>query len=356
MLPSLEVVEDINYPLINYVTRVPLCFPRSGDSANQVSNFTMEIVSRSEFQTRNISEASYLRQLPAYGSFTNFSLLPVELRLRIWHHALSVRRIVEMEKIPSWREPEECDGSSPPDRWHYTIKNLPPLLSTCSESRQEALIACRSNPRQPGNPEKQPEPGWMRFDYDILHLKARTWFDSWGRWAGHRWYESDIRDSKKGGKFGRNSKMRDCFKNVQALAINRELCFTMDREVAIIRQFFPNLKLLIILIEGGEAGFEKRMEMWNVWEQKLAAGEECSYDPQYLKWAFMSASTGPFTPVRSPFSQSLEKKLQRGLKKEEKRFKQQYYVAPQVTIMACSLPPGKEIAACGRMTARGLDF
>lgn len=314
----------------------------------------MDIASKSKFQTRNISEASHLQQTPASGSFTNFPLLPVELRLRIWHHAISVRRIVEMEKIPSWKEePEEGESSSPPDRWHYTIKNLPPLLSTCSESRQEALKACRSNPE---NPETQSEPAWIRFDYDILHLKARTWIDNWGRWVGHRWYESDIRDSKKGGKSGRNSQMRDCFKNVQALAINRELCLTtMEREEAIIRQFFPNLKLLIILIDGG-VDIRKRNEMWKLREQKLAAGEECEFDPAYLKWAFMSASTGPFTPVRSEFQQSLEKSLQRGLKEEEKRFKQQHYVAPQVSIMACSLPPGKEIAACGRMTARGLDF
>lgn len=321
---------------------------------------TMEIASKSnsKFQTHNISEASHLKQTPADGSFTNFPFLPIELRLRIWHHALSVRRIVEMEKIPSWKEePQEGDSSSLPDRWHYTIKNLPPLLSTCSESRQEALKACRNNPRQPDDqdPEKQPEPAWIRFDYDILHLKSRTWTDNWGRWVGHRWYESDIRDSKKGGRAGRNSQRRDCFENVQALAINRELCFsTMDREVAIFRQFFPNLKLLIILIERVDA--TERIEMWKLREQKLAAGEECDSDPAYLKWAFMSASTGPFTPVRSPFQRSLERKLKRGFKEEEKRFKQQHYVAPQVAIMGCSLPPGKEIAACGRMTARGLDF
>ncbi|CAG8950848.1 hypothetical protein HYFRA_00003065 [Hymenoscyphus fraxineus] len=311
--------------------------------------------------TRNISEASHFQQSPAHGSFTNFAHLPVELRLRIWHHAISVRRIVEMEKIPSWdvSSPEDEDEDelhTPPDRWHYTIKNLPPLLSTCSESRQEVLKACRGNPKQPDS-QGQPAPAWIRFDYDILHLKARTWYDNYGRATGHRWYESDIRDSKKGEKsLGRNSPMRDYFKNIQTLAINRELCFmTMDREASIIRQFFPNLKLLIILIEHTVDIGRKRCQMWKLHEQKLAAGESSDVDPEYLKWAFTTASTGPFIPVSSLYQQSIERRMRRGLEKEEKRFGRKHYVAPQVVVMGCSLPPGLEIAACGRMTARGLD-
>ncbi|KAF4635692.1 hypothetical protein G7Y89_g2389 [Cudoniella acicularis] len=295
---------------------------------------------------RNASIASYRSESPGVGCFRFFPRLPIEIRLKIWHHAISIPHIVEMEKIPCWQHESRNEISYFPDRWHYKIRNPPTLLSTCSESRKEALKAYhRSVPDKTTSPSENPP--WIRFDYDILHLKTRRWTGD-GKNVDHEWSEFDVRGwslPEENVSGGRYSKKRECFQNIQALAINRELFFaTTDREESVLRRVFPNLKLLIVLIDD-DTDIQK---LWKIRRQDFSTYESNDMDPIVLRWAFTSASTGPFTSIscNHGYQQYVERLLRHRFKMEEKIFKP--YVAPYVMVMGCSLPTGLEIAECGR--------
>jgi hypothetical protein len=305
---------------------------------------------------RNITNASYRTEPAGSGSFTLFPALPVELRLRIWHHIISIPRIVEMEKIPSWTdEPQDDEKKEVPDRspdqWHYKIKNLPPLLSTCSESRHELLNAARRHSLRYGKLADLPSgPAWIRMDYDILHLKARTWQDRGGQWCVHRWFDNDILNTKSP-RHGQQSKMRSFFCNIQVLAVNIESFRSVlgGMSVEVIRQLFPDLKLLIVLID-------PEFDITKVWKfrgRDLVPYWGDEFNPFFQSWAFMTASTGPFTPVQNQFQRSTKTRLQDRFKREEKSYLD--YVAPNIVVLGCSLPPGVKIPACGRISSRGVE-
>jgi hypothetical protein len=305
---------------------------------------------------RDISNASYRAEPAGSGSFTVFPALPVELRVRIWHHIISVPRIVEMEKIPSWTderqndEKKECPDRSP-DQWHYKIKNLPPLLSTCSESRHELLNAGRRNSIRYGTlADLPPGPAWIRMDHDILHLKSRTWQDRGGQWCGHRWFDNDVLNARNP-RYGKQSKMRSFFDKIQVLAVNIESFRSVlgGMSVEVIRQLFPDLKLLIVLID-------PEFDITKVWKfrgRDLVPYWGDEYNPFFQSWAFMTASTGPFTPVQTQFQRSTKTRLQDRFKREEKNYPD--YVAPNIVVLGCSLPPGVKIPACGRISSRGVE-
>jgi hypothetical protein len=94
----------------------------------------------------NTRSASYHGEQPGAGKFTLFPQLPPEIRIRIWQHAISVPRIVEVKFNKDWQ-----------------YKSKPPALLLCNkESRQECLKAYSI-----GNNGS----AWIRFDWDILYLK-----------------------------------------------------------------------------------------------------------------------------------------------------------------------------------------
>ncbi|KAF4628144.1 hypothetical protein G7Y89_g10008 [Cudoniella acicularis] len=74
----------------------------------------------------NTRIASYRGERAIARSFTLFPQLPPEIRIRIWQHAISVPRIVEIEFNTNWR---------------YRSKTPPTLLSCNRESRKEFLKA-----------------------------------------------------------------------------------------------------------------------------------------------------------------------------------------------------------------------
>lgn len=293
---------------------------------------------------RNASIASHRTESPAEGCFRLFPDFPIEIRIKIWGHAISIPRIVEIEKFPCWQHGSLNEIRYFPDCWHYKIRNPPPLLSVSSESRNEAMkdYNCSTNDSITctGNPP------WVRFDYDILHLKVRRWTRN-REHVAHEWSEYDVRswslppENISGGRF---SKKRECFKTVQALAINRELFFaTADCEESVMRSVFPNLKLLIVLIDD-DVDIQKQ---WKVRRQDYSLYENDEIDSIVPRWAFTSASTGPFSPISRNFGYQyyLEKLLQFRFKMEGKKAN---YVAPHIVVMGCSLPAGLEIPACGR--------
>ena len=65
-------------------------------------------------------------------TFTIFPRLPLELRLKIWHHAHDLfPRVIEIVPI-------ETDGAASPSS-SVTAMSIPVLLSVCKESRLELL-------------------------------------------------------------------------------------------------------------------------------------------------------------------------------------------------------------------------
>ncbi|TVY82915.1 hypothetical protein LSUE1_G001893 [Lachnellula suecica] len=298
---------------------------------------------------RNALIASYQSEPPGTGLFTLFSSLPVELRVKVWQHAISVPRIVGMEKVPCWEHESLNSGRSYfADRWHYRIRNPPPLLSTCVESRREALKAYQTHDNL--NAPKS-NPPWIRYDYDILHLKARRW-DEQGQQVAHMWSEYDVRGwNYPGGNVsdGHYSPKRECFKKVEAMAINRELFSgtTNDYVEVLVRRTFPNLKLLIILIDD-EIDIETA---WEIKNHSFSPYEIPEANPGFVRrWAFTAASTGPFTLVSSQnswYRYDVEYKMHRYFTREKVRIKS--FVPPYVVVMGCALPKAMEIPSCGRL-------
>jgi len=260
----------------------------------------------------NVSIATYHAEPPAIGEFTLFPNLPLELRIKIWHHAISVPRIVEMEKVV-------CSGPSKHaygDRWHYRIKNPPPLLRACAESRREALGLYTN--------QSCPNPPWIRYDYDILHLKVRnergdpTWYS---------WFQADDQSGK-----GSVSAIRD--PQIQALAVNWESFLdTTDRADITARSFFPNLKLLIILIVNKVD--PKRPQSI---EKDAFERYDLDHANNQGRYAFASASTGPFTalsPRNIEYQSYIEQDIDAYFKWAKPNF--EGYIAPHVVVMGCAL-------------------
>lgn len=299
----------------------------------------------------NVFVASYHLEPRTEGEFTLFSTLPVEIRHKIWHHAISVPRILDMKKVPCWEHESLNTGKSYfADQWHYRIKNPAPLLSTCSESRQEALKAYQP----PGNSSTPTSnPAWIRHDYDILHLKAERW-DENGVRVQHMWGEYDTRPWSYPGRNisdGKLSLKRECFKKIEILAINREILFQTNEQVeTVVREWFPSLKLLIILIDD-EVDIEKA---WDTTPPLFDSYERAPISQRFLpRWAFTSASTGPFTPVssrNSGYKEYIEMKMQRAFGGEEDS-SESSQASPYVVVMGCTLPDGLEIPSCGRWPA-----
>jgi hypothetical protein len=299
----------------------------------------------------NVRVASYPAEPKGTGSFTLFPDLPSELRIKIWHHALSIPRIVEMKES---RYPERCSPGSRetnlvPD-WQYKNKNPPPLLSTCSESRNEALQAYKENTSFDDEPLGTGGPEWFRFDRDILHLKthdldfsemfmkqAQRW-ENIRRWGDDAGFYQHVSSDKWASR-------PNLFNNVRSLSINRDLFISTDDDCeCIIRHFFPNLQLLILLIDD-EYDID---EMWAIDDEDFTEYEDDSGDSM-PRWAFTNACTGPYKSgiQNTTYDYYIIEDMEKRFKREEDDY--EGYIAPLVMVMGCSLPPGLKLRSCGRL-------
>jgi hypothetical protein len=194
----------------------------------------------------NAGIASYRAEPKGTGSFTLFPDLPSELRIKIWHHALSIPRIVEMED-------KSYHGRSLPDdgvaflsaHWRFRNQNPPPLLSTCSEARSEALKAYNEERSFDDVPTSIGGAEWFRFDQDILHLKNKDMILTYHfvkeelRWENIRRWDDDL------GLYVQISSDKwdsrpEIFNHVRSLSINRDVFISTEDDCeCIIRHFFP---------------------------------------------------------------------------------------------------------------------
>src|SRR5690348_5946444 len=98
----------------------------------------------------SIQTASYRGERPDPRSFSFFSKLPTEIRIKIWHCAMSIPRIKEIVFDKNWNFKNTILG--------------PSLLYTCRESRRECLSSYNTKSDLAGQE-------WIRFDRDILFFK-----------------------------------------------------------------------------------------------------------------------------------------------------------------------------------------
>jgi hypothetical protein len=118
-----------------------------------------------------ISNASYSGIPTSTSSFTLFPKLPVELRLRIWRHAISVPQIIEYGKVIVSKRLLLPNGKKGPTKreWCFRTLNPSPLLRACRESRVEALPLYRIRHFNNGCIIIR---RIFRADYDIIHLQT----------------------------------------------------------------------------------------------------------------------------------------------------------------------------------------
>ena len=247
------------------------------------------------------------------------------MRIRVWHHAISDRRIVEIKF-----DKEMCYRSKTPP---------PPLLSCNRESRAECLKAYRVGSR---------DWEWTRFDWDTLYFKdldnialqcIRPGFTGYIQ----RRDPHDPEDISDGSDkwIGRPQH----FEDVCMLAVNREVLIqTMDDYECIIRHFFPNLQVLVVLIDDGVA----IGEVWNIKDNNFEIYERDwgDYPP---RWEFTRACSTSFTVVsheNKHYAEFIESQMKKHFKKEEENYAG--YSAPLICVMGCWLPFGKCIPDCGR--------
>jgi hypothetical protein len=270
---------------------------------------------------RNTRIASYRGEPQAAGTFTLFPLLPPEIRIRIWQHAISDPRIVEVKFNKDWK---------------YKSKELSALLLCNKESRKEFLTTYQmgSNPHQ----------AWIRFDRDILYLKNLDFSQDgkgFSKRSGISWLDPHDGEGVSDTWIGRPQD----FERIQALAVNREVLTqsTSDYE-CVIRHFFPHLALLIVLIDD-DITIEA---VWKIQNDKFDVYED-DWRESFPRWDFIRASTGPFSvvsPVNMRYEKYIKAEMGKRFGKEEKDYEE--YTAPFFCVRGCWLPPGVEIPECGR--------
>jgi hypothetical protein len=148
-------------------------------------------------------------------------------------------------------------------QWRCKNRILPPLLSTSREARGEALKQYTTRSELPEADLEEVKHGLMaplrfRTNWDTLHLKnfdfscgEKDFKQSGNHGVGHWESEpSQLARMQFNEEVIERCSMRGFFKNVKGLAVNRETYVGCMSEASwILEYFFPNLILLVILID-----------------------------------------------------------------------------------------------------------
>lgn len=196
-------------------------------------------------------------------------------------------------------------------------------------------------------------PEWTRYDWDILKLKdlelaeegegaTQTRFrNKISRWEDHidAFHHSPTRINGSNRWIGRP----DGFAMVQALAVDSHRIFStlkgdFDDVECIIRHFFPNLSLLVVLIvEPPDGTWSQKGDQ----EQYLIHETFTNYDSRFVSscYPFQSRTGGPFR-VPSAENTSYVEYVLKGVQKRFQREKDDYhwYTPPQIIVRVSSLP------------------
>ena len=177
----------------------------------------------------SILDGSFLPKLTSFSIFRN---LPLELRAQIWTFAFEEPHIVELELLTFMNT-----TSVPPPRsssWSFRNTTPHPLLSTCTESREEVLKRYRSSEHSRYNSLP------INFAINSLFLKDLNFGSIQGYWLRNVNYvkSGDCR-----------ALLPSIFECVESLVISRTSILNAECEAEnIIRYCFPNLCLLIITV------------------------------------------------------------------------------------------------------------
>lgn len=179
---------------------------------------------------------------PKAAAFHLFPSLPFEIRLQIWAHAIALPRLVILEnRWPASDSPKRRLGYPPGyGGFDYYNKVPPPMLSTCRDARIESLRAYESSNCISG-------PLWIRFDCDIVHMKNFSFSHQESKYNSRRGSRLNFTSDSWSGR-------PSPFEHIRCLAIHRELQLQNELRTGnglerTIRHFFPNLELLVILID-----------------------------------------------------------------------------------------------------------
>jgi hypothetical protein len=143
------------------------------------------------------------------------------------------------------------------------------------------------------------------------------------------------------------------FVNIKALAISRDaLVHLEDDYETVIRHFFPNLLVLMVLIDD-ETDIDAEWSIFDSnyvrYEGKIAGGltPNSAIRPK-PRIPFIMEGKGAFKEVKKndEYQLAVEYEMRRRFLKEEADY--DWYVAPEIRVLACSVPDGVEIPECGR--------
>lgn len=142
----------------------------------------------------------------------------------IWHRAVSVPRVVEVEETSSGTTGANFIS------WGCICRDTPPLLATCHEAQKVVLKAYNNGESNKGKEGVmcRAQPIWCRYDWDILHLKNMNFSDKEknhmraGFLGSGGWPELEMTRTA-GYSTGEGCRMGSFFGEVKALALNREL-------------------------------------------------------------------------------------------------------------------------------------
>ncbi|CZR56701.1 uncharacterized protein PAC_06590 [Phialocephala subalpina] len=256
---------------------------------------------------------------PSNASFTPFPKLPVELQVRIWQYACRGPRLVKLKKLAA-----RSFG-----RNQYTVIP-PPLLRTCKISRKEALRVYEKE-KKTNEANQVTSSKWMRYDYDILHIKDLS-FAGFAGWC-----------------YGTAHKSPKCLQHMETIAVSRDLINLTQREYlnasfeAVIRAYFPKLRLLIILIDD-------RTNIKYTWNISGEGYQEYEKDePTKAREGLVRLHSGPFKEVivNKQYAQYIEQGLQSNFDRLSRLHNN--YVAPYSVVMGYSLPAWVEGSDHGRV-------
>jgi hypothetical protein len=278
----------------------------------------------------NAKAATYPSMPTSNLTFSKFAELIPEIRARIWQLAALSPRIVEFVQIRGPRSPPQHPSK-------YRPRDCHAVLQACAESRAEAL-RCYA---KLGNPSGHPHAKCIRYNSDIAHI--RDWNLSWDFHPADQtlWPIEDGKFDMRTGSL--------CFRHIEALAVSRDMLLcSKGKHMLDIRDFFPKLRLLILLIDdrtdiGADARYTFTRDDYDPYD----IYEMSPYRRDRL--TFIRDATGPLKEVvinkkyevRLENEYDLETWIEASWDREDSEDEEYHegkYYPPRVVVMGCSLP------------------
>lgn len=254
--------------------------------------------------------------------------------------------------------------------WIRSLCKVPPpsVIFACRESHEQVIQAY--NLYKNATAERHADADttrWVRLEYDIIHMNLVP--------TGQ---EPDLAElSRAFAKPGHTTPIRQHarlnsqvhlstdkwlnrpfgFDKIKTLAICRDLLVHLpDDYESFVRHFFPNLLVLIVLIDN-ETDID---EDWSIHDLEYGRYEKAV--PKKLRSPgnphgitrldFIKKCKGPFKEVKLniDYRMDIEFEMRKRFEKEEDSY--DFYIAPRIRVLGASVPEGVSVDECGRLPAK----